>query len=250
LLIKSVTRKKKGECDRFRLYVKGDRSYVLESGWSTLPKEPSFAKGLIWTIAHMSQQQVQQPIILNPHPGEEDGVMFCRVIQEGKSIFVERHGEPDWEDILERAIANLEQATGRSFREKLEEVPTEETMSDSLAQAPDLSEIPFMDGVNQMLDSLDDVEKCRQFYHWVTDRAVWKQVNEVPETASYVKQELAKAIVNLAPHDLSTIRTLTDVQLDRLGWEGEKTQNTLFQRYGKRSRSELSVSELYSFLWY
>jgi hypothetical protein len=26
LLIKSVTRKKKGECDKFRLYVKGDRS--------------------------------------------------------------------------------------------------------------------------------------------------------------------------------------------------------------------------------
>jgi len=250
LLIKSVTRKKKGECDKFRLYVKGDRPYVLESGWSTLPKEQSFAKGLIWTIAHMSQQQLQQPIILNPHPGDEDGVMFCRVIQEGKSIYIERQGEPDWEEVLERAIANLEQATGRSFREKPEEAPPEETMPAPLAQVPEPSEIPFMDGVNQMLNSLDDVEKCRQFYHWITDRAVWKQVNEVPATAAYVKQELAKAIASLAPNDLSPVRTLTDVQLGRLGWEAEKTQNTLFQRYGKRSRSELSVSELYLFLWY
>jgi len=61
---------------------------------------------------------------------------------------------------------------------------------------------------------------------------------------------LAKAIASLAPNDLSPVRTLTDVQLGRLGWEAEKTQNTLFQRYGKRSRSELSVSELYLFLWY
>jgi hypothetical protein len=40
---------------------------------------------LIWTIAHMSQQQLQHPIILNPHPGEEDGVMFYRVIQEANA---------------------------------------------------------------------------------------------------------------------------------------------------------------------
>ncbi|MBC7972024.1 MAG: hypothetical protein H7Z11_18185, partial [Verrucomicrobia bacterium] len=137
LLIKSVTRKKQGECDKFRLYVKGDRPYVLESGWSTVPKEQSFAKGLIWTITHMSQQQLQHPIVLNPHPGEEDGVMFCRVIQDSKSIYVERQGEPDWEDVLERAIVNLEQATGRSFREKPEETLPEETTSDPVAQAPD-----------------------------------------------------------------------------------------------------------------
>ena len=81
--------------------------------------------------------------------------------------------------------------------------------------------MPFMDGVNHLLSSLDDVEKCRQFYYWITDRAVWKQVNEVPATAAYVKQELAKAIASLAPDDLSTVRTLTDVQLGRLGWAGK-----------------------------
>ena len=132
--------------------------------------------------------------------------------------------------MLERAIANLEQATGRSFREKLEEAPSEETMLDPLAQAPEPSEMPFMDGVNQMLNSLDDVEKCRQFYQWITDRAVWKQVNEVPATAAYVKQELAKAIASLAPNDLSSVRTLTDVLMGSLAWEAKKTQNTLFQR--------------------
>ena len=152
--------------------------------------------------------------------------------------------------MLERAIANLEQATGRSFREKPEEAPPEEMMPDPLAQVPESPEMPFMDGVNQMLNSLDDIEKCRQFYQWITDRVVWKQVNEVPATAAYVKQELAKAIASLAPNDLSTVRTLSDVQLGRLGWDSEKTQSMLFQRYGKRSRSELSVSELYLFLWY
>ncbi len=168
--------------------------------------------------------------------------MFCRIIQDSKSIYVERNGEPDWEEVLDRAIANLEQATGRSFREKPEEAPPEETPSDPLAQAPEPSEMPFMDGVNHLLSSLDDIEKCRQFYKWITDRAVWKKVNEVPATAAYVKQEMAKAIANRAPDDLSSVRTLTDVQLGRLGWEAEKTQNTLFQRYGKRSRSELGVS--------
>lgn len=250
LLVKSVTRKKKGECDKFRLYVKGDRPYVLESGWSTVPKEQSFAKGLIWTIAHLSQQQLQYPIILNPHPGDEDGVLFCRVIQNGKSIYVERHGEPDWEDILERAIANLEKATGRSFREKPEEILSEETMSDSFAQAPEFSEMPFIEGVHHRLSHLNDLEKCRQFYRWITDRPVWKQVNEVPAMASDVKQELARAIATLAPKDLNAVRALTDIQLERLGWAVEKIQDILFQRYGKRSRSELSVSELYLFLWY
>ncbi|MBC7972025.1 MAG: hypothetical protein H7Z11_18190 [Verrucomicrobia bacterium] len=85
----------------------------------------------------------------------------------------------------------------------------------------------FIDGVNHRLDRLDDIEKCRQIYYWIADRAVWKQVNEVPATASYVKQELAKAIANLAPTDLSPVRTLTDLQLERLGWEAEKTQSTL-----------------------
>jgi len=249
LLVKSVTRKKKGECDKFRLYVKGDRSYVLESGWSTVPKEQSFAKGLVWTIAHMSQQQLQQPIVLNPHPGDEDGVMFCRMIQEGKSIYVERHGEPDWEDVLERAIANLEQATGRSFREKIEEAPLGETMLDSLAQSPS-SEMPFTERLGHRLDRLDDLEKCRQFYHWIIGKVIWKQVNEVPGLAADVKQKLATAIATLAPQDLSAVRSLSDGQLGRLGWTDEKIENTLFQRYGKRSRSELGVSELYLFLWY
>ncbi len=68
--------------------------------------------------------------------------------------------------------------------------------------------------------------------------------------AAYIKQELAKAIASLTPDDLSTVQTLTAVQIGRLGWEAEKTQNMLFQRYGKRSQSELSVSELCLFLWY
>lgn len=62
--------------------------------------------------------------------------MFCHVTQEGKSVYIERQGEPDWEDVLDRAIDhNLEQATGRSFREKPGEAPLEETMPDPLAQA-------------------------------------------------------------------------------------------------------------------
>ena len=254
LLVKSVTRKKKGECDKFRLYVKGDRPYVLESGWSTLPKEQSFAKSLVWTIAHMSLQQLQQPIILNPHPGDEDGVMFCRMIQEGKSIYVERQGEPDWEEILRQAIANLEQATGRSFREKLEESSQEETMPSPLAQAlpseVSVSEIPFVERVNHRLNRLDNLEKCRQFYHWIISKAVWKQVNEVPALAANAKQGLALAIADHAPQGLGTVHILTDGQLERLGWTVERTESILFQRYGKRSRLDLSVSELYLFLWY
>lgn len=121
---------------------------------------------------------------------------------------------------------------------------------EALQEEPEPSEVPFMDGVNQMLNSLDSIERCRQFYQWISDRAVWKQVNEVPATASYVKQELAKAIGKFAPDDLSQARMLADIEIGRLGWDSAKTQDTLYARYGKRSRSELAVSELYLFLWH
>ena len=53
-----------------------------------------------------------------------------------------------------------------------------------------------------------------------------------------------------APIDLSDAIAQTSIQLKRLGWNNWQGRQYLEQTYGKRSRHELSDSEMLSFLTY
>ena len=57
------------------------------------------------------------------------------------------------------------------------------------------------------------------------------------------------AAVN-GPFDLSDAIAQTSIQLNRLGWDNRQGRKYLEQTYGKRSRHELSDSEMLSFLAY
>jgi hypothetical protein len=250
LIIKSVTRKKKGDCDKLRLYVKGDRPYVLESGWSTLPREQSFAKAIIWTIAHMTKAQIQNPIVLNPHPGNEDGVLFCKIFQGKKSLYFERNEEPDWDAILEMAIVNLETATGRSFREKTEDPEPQESSTGNFTEAQAIEGIGVMDMFNRQLAATTSIKDCRLFCQWVKTPAVWKQISEVPAAASFAQQKLREAISTHAPADLRDVQMDIAIQVDRLGWDEAQVQQFVKNKYGKGGRSELDAAEHFLFLWH
>jgi len=120
IAVRTATREGE-ECEKFSLYVQGDRRYVLESGWSTVKGKNSFAQGLVWAIASMTPEQLKRPVVLTPRPGTKSSVLFCRIYQDGESIYPERTEDLDLEVLLRLAISNLEAASGRSYREKDQE---------------------------------------------------------------------------------------------------------------------------------
>lgn len=260
IVIKATTRKKKGECEKFRLYVQGDRPYVLEAGWSTAPKEQSFAKGIVWAIAHMSQEQLKRPVDLQPQPGTEDGVLFCRLFQRGKSLYFDRptNGEPNWDKVLEQAIANLEKATGRSFREKPEDAHQDEA-SEEIEQEPvralealeaqATGELPFMDMVNQGIARLESLAHARDFYGWMTERSVWQQISAIPAAAELTKKRFEQAIARFVPEDISDVKVAIDAEIMRLKWSHEQFEYKLVEWYNVSTRSRLSGAQLYLLLW-
>lgn len=54
--------------------IQADRLYILESGHDT-----HFSKGLMASVATLTPQQLQQPVTIQPSPGDDESVLFCRV---------------------------------------------------------------------------------------------------------------------------------------------------------------------------
>lgn len=88
---------------KLQAYFKGDRPYCIESGYDS-----HFSKGLMAAIASMERDQLQQPITLQPQPGQDESVLFCRVYDvAGEPIKVSYNDETDWRSISVRAIKNI-----------------------------------------------------------------------------------------------------------------------------------------------
>lgn len=266
IAIRTVVRDDK-ETRKFTLYVEGDQPYALESGWSTALKEASFAKSLVRTIAGMTIEQLMQPVTLQPVIGtSKKKTLFCRVFQNDESIFIPNEEGTDWDDVLQQAIANLEEATGRNFREKEEaEVPEPETsdpidspVSSSVMPEPvsrvrtidqEPSELPIQDAVKIMIDDIDSIEKAYAFYGWLTQEGNWKQVSFLPGVGEGIKRRLAEKIVANTSTDLRAIQSDVKTELDYLNWTPIQIESKLVKKYKKREYTQLSQSESYLFFW-
>jgi hypothetical protein len=85
-------------------YLKGDRAYCIESG-----AESHFSKGLLAAIAQLSPAQLTLPITLVPQPGEDEAVLFCRVLFANEPVIATYSDKTNWPEIAATAIKNLQQ---------------------------------------------------------------------------------------------------------------------------------------------
>lgn len=91
--------------------IQADRPYRIESGVSTV-----FSKGLMLAIASLTPAQLLQPLTITVTPGEEN-VVFCRLYIGNERVKVDWPEQDDkrfWRQMLNRAIANVQAATGQS----------------------------------------------------------------------------------------------------------------------------------------
>jgi len=80
--------------------LEADRLYVLESGHDT-----HFAKGLMSAVASLTPQQLQQPITIQPQPGTDDKVLFCRVFVGAELVMAHYDERTDFRAVAKRVIA-------------------------------------------------------------------------------------------------------------------------------------------------
>lgn len=80
--------------------VEADRTYILESGYTS-----HFSKGMLAAIANLTLEQLKSPITIQPQPGDESTVLFCKLwsgLQEIKSAYDQN---TNWREVAQVAIA-------------------------------------------------------------------------------------------------------------------------------------------------
>ncbi len=82
----------------------GDLHYVLEAG-----ADSEFSQSLVYSLSVLTPEQLRQPIIVQPEPGEDSAVLFARLrTSDYRRVFVERSKMPDFPTVLAQAIKAVE----------------------------------------------------------------------------------------------------------------------------------------------
>ncbi|SRR5579883_2025272 len=93
------------QCHKLIAVVEADRLYQLESG-----HDSHFSKGLLSAVASLTPQHLRCPITIEPQPGSDDSVLFCR-LWFGSHLVKAPYGEAtSWRDVAVKAIANCKAA--------------------------------------------------------------------------------------------------------------------------------------------
>lgn len=89
----------------------GPQWFILDAGATS-----TFARGLILALAHLTPEQLRQPITVAPQAGDEEKVLLCRV-WSGRDV-VKADWPSDSEEfrpLLRDAIANVTTAQEQAF---------------------------------------------------------------------------------------------------------------------------------------
>ncbi|GAA6615324.1 hypothetical protein [Scytonema sp. NUACC26] len=97
-------------CHKLLATIQADRTYILESGHDT-----HFSKGLLVAVALLTPQQLIAPITIQPAPGDDDSVLFCRVWCGSEYIKVSYDESANFREIAKAAIANCKAAQEMPF---------------------------------------------------------------------------------------------------------------------------------------
>jgi hypothetical protein len=98
------------EVHKLLVTIQADRLYILESGHDT-----HFSKGLMASVATLTPQQLLQPVTIQPSPGDDDSVLFCRVWLESEQIKATYDDATDWRATAHHAIAVVKSSREMPF---------------------------------------------------------------------------------------------------------------------------------------
>ncbi|MBD2683391.1 MULTISPECIES: hypothetical protein [Nostoc] len=98
------------EVYKLLITIQADRLYILESGHDT-----HFAKGLLSAVALLTPQQLYSPITLQPQPGNDESVLFCRVWVGSELIMASYNEQTDWRQTSKQALAVVRAASEMVF---------------------------------------------------------------------------------------------------------------------------------------
>ncbi len=97
-------------CHKLVSTIQADRVYLLESGYDT-----HFSKGLLVAVAQITPHQLLSPITIQPSPGDDDSVLFCRVWAGSEYVKVSYDESVNWRDLAKQAISKVRAAQEISF---------------------------------------------------------------------------------------------------------------------------------------
>jgi hypothetical protein len=109
LRFENTERRKKETC-KLLITIQADRTYILESGYDT-----HFSKCILAAIATLTPQQLYSPITLQPQPGTDENVLFCRVWVESELVMASYNEQTNWREIWEQALAVTKAALEMAF---------------------------------------------------------------------------------------------------------------------------------------
>ena len=94
-------------CHKLLATIAADRLYILEAGHDT-----HFSKGLLIAIASLSPQHLAHPITLQPQPGDDDAVLFCRLWMGSELVKAPYGEDTDWREVAKLALSNVKISLG------------------------------------------------------------------------------------------------------------------------------------------
>lgn len=109
LRFENTERRNKETC-KLITTIQGDRTYILESGYDV-----HFSKCILSAIASLTPEQLYSPITLQPQPGTDESVLFCRVWVGSELVKAPYGEETNWRETAEQAIAVVKAANEMVF---------------------------------------------------------------------------------------------------------------------------------------
>jgi hypothetical protein len=258
LAVKIKSKEFKGkEKPKLLVSVMGDRPYIIETGIETV-----FAKSLLTVLAQTPATTLKRPISITVQAGDSEKVLFCRVYDaDGAKLMVNPYGEnEDWGAVIAAAISNVEAAAGKQSIPDTEKVTPRPAAPDLVLTPPPVEgEKPHggvVDKIKDLFRRASTLEQVDQAHAWAQDERQMAAIAAIPGIYADVARWKAEAsrrvmqstFASTPENDVSSTLIAIEAELDRLKWTKEDGKKYLLEKYGVRSRQQLTDAQLVEFL--
>jgi hypothetical protein len=257
LAVKIKSKEFKGkEKPKLLVSVMGDRPYIIETGIETV-----FAKSLLTVLAQTPAATLKRPISITVQAGDSEKVLFCRVYDaDGAKLMVNPYREDeDWGSVIAAAIDNVEAAAGKQSIPDTEKVTPRSADPDLVLTPPPVEgEKPnggVVDKIKDLFRRASTLEQVEQAHAWAQDERQHSAIADIPGIYKSVAQWKAEASRRVMQATLSPIETdvsstliAIEAELERLKWTKVDGKKYLLEKYGVRSRQQLTDAQLVEFL--
>lgn len=257
------------------LILEADEPTVIECG-----HESNFFRAFVAIASNLSDEKLAGALQIIPDPenAQIEKIMWCKVFDPVSRTYCKR---PDWwrkenlinwAKIIDDLIVRLRHlrsisATGGTMASPStwerdaattdedddgQSSPVTQNQQVTLSQPSD--SVGIVDQIQVRLRRAQSAADVQAIANWINESPQREQIAEVPHTISWIDGELKKAYTKFAKAnpviDLSDEIAQTTVELRRLKWNNVKGREYLEQTYSKRSRQQLTDTELMDFLQY